>query len=492
MPHHLRAATRRTLGGLFALVVALAWLVVANGAQPAQAAWSAPHVTYVGSTTGFSSGGSTTTVSTAVPSGAQAGDTLIVTVTAERDLIPTLSGVSGLTPVQSANSSMSVQTGYKTVTAADLGDTVTATVTPATRRMAIVAAVYRGVGSVTHTTADAVTAPGTTVGSPAATPVRDNSVVVGIVNFVAVPSPHTTSFAVAGPYTERAETISTHPSAINAATLLADRTLSGGAGASQPGVTATSTLSRGRYFGSTIVLGPKTEREYRESLTPGVDEPTADHTGVLPDVPLNPASGVVTLSSPGLYENMDVQGRIVVTAADVTIRNVRVRGGSNTSNALISAVSSGVSNLVIEHVTLAPDVPDIAWGAGIQGHDFTVRFADISRTHDGISVSTPKSATAPFATDVTIQQSYIHDLAWWTAEEDGPANPGDTKTHNDAIQHNNGTGTVILGNSLHGAYARHWGHWHVQNPGIDPDVDDYVSVALGSLPEGRSTTCRTS
>jgi hypothetical protein len=487
MPQHLSVAARRTLGGLFALVVALAWLVAVDGAQPAHATWSPPTVTYVGSTTGFSSGGSTLTVSAAVPGAAQAGDTLIVTVTAERDLIPTLSGVSGLTSVQSANSSMAVQTSYKTLAAADLGGTVTATVTIG-RRMAIVAAVYRGVGSVTATTAGAVNAPAATVGSPAATPVRDNSVLVGIVNYVTSGpngAPYTTNFTVASPYTERAETISTHPSAINAVALLADRTLSGGAGASQSGMTATGTHSGGRYFGSTIVLGPRTEREYRESLTPGVHEPTADHTGVLPDValsPTTPAGGLLTLGNNALLENADVFGRIRVTGSNVTIRNVRVRGSSSSFGPLIQAWDSGVSNLVIEHVTLAPDTPDLRWGSGIHGHDFTVRFADISRTIDGINVAGKKAAG--YVTNVTIKQNYIHDLAWWTAENTNVVNPSDTESHNDAIQHHTGSGTVILGNSLHAAYAREYAHWHVQNWGIDPDVNHYVSVPLNSLPDG--------
>jgi hypothetical protein len=53
--------------------------------------------------------------------------------------------------------------------------------------------------------------------------------------------------------------------------------------------------------------------------------PDVETTGVPPGTPLTPASGLVTLSTAGqVYENKVLTGGIVVTAPNVTIRNVKV------------------------------------------------------------------------------------------------------------------------------------------------------------------------
>jgi hypothetical protein len=485
-PHLRTPASRRALGALWALVLALASLVVVAGAQPARATWSAPAVTFVGVNTGFSAGGSTPTVSAAVPAGAKAGDTLIVSLTTERNLVPTLSGVGSLTSIHAAvdANNLNVQTGHRRLEPADLGQTVTASVS-SNRRMSIVVAVYRNVGSVDSATAGAVSAPGTTVSTPSVTPARDNSTIVGVVNFLAhlTPAPRLASFTVTSPSVERADVCATHPTEWNPATLLGDRTISGGAGASQSGLSATSTMATGRYFASTIALGPQTEREYRDTyLVAGVDEPNADHTGVLPDVPLSTINGNVTLDDDDVLENADVVGRVSVIGSDVTIRNVRVRGSVTPTGdwAMITATNANVSNLLIEHVTLRPDTPHWNWDSGITGHDFTVRFTDISHTVDGINVFNT-AAAQPYASNVTIRQNYIHDLAWWTATSGGVVHPSDTETHNDAIQHQGGVGTVVVGNSLHGGpFAKQLGHWFVE----DPNAAEYETVDLNSLPGG--------
>ena len=62
----------------------------------------------------------------------------------------------------------------------------------------------------------------------------------------------------------------------------------------------------------------------------GFPDPT--HTGVRPGTELATTNGVVTLSEPGqVYKNKEVQGSIVVTAPNVTIRNVRVINTNTTT-----------------------------------------------------------------------------------------------------------------------------------------------------------------
>jgi hypothetical protein len=235
------------------------------------------------------------------------------------------------------------------------------------------------------------------------------------------------------------------------------------------------------------------ERERREALQLGVVEPDATNTGVLPDVALTPATGeIVTINGADtVYENKDVPCQLRIQAARVTVRNVRVRGACSAASGqpgagggLVVATHAAVDDLVLEHVTLRPERPHWNWN-GVTGHDFTLRFADISRTVDGVGVFNtrgPKDAAGrylPYASGVVIRQSYIHDLSWFTAPTPGIVHPRDTETHNDDIQHQGGTGSIIEGNSLVGRYARQLRHWRTTG-GTEP----YTTVPLRSLPDG--------
>jgi len=483
-------AMSRVRAGFTAGFLLLLLTVFAVPAQRARAVTSASDVTVVGVTTALSAGGSTGTVSAPIPAGAEAGDTVIVSVTAERALLPALSGLSDLVPVQSATdgSAITAVTAYQTLAAADTTATVTATVTTV-RRMSMVVAVYRNVGSVDVATAGPVAqAVGSTaVSAPSVTPSRDDATLVGLVNYLPGAAPWTTTFAPAAAWTERADVVSTHPSAWNAATWLADRALTGGRNAAQPGAAGTSSYAGGgHYFASTLALGPRTEREYRSTLVSGVDEPTAAHTGVLPDVARQPYTDAVdlTITAPGVYQNLDVRGVIHVRSSNVTISNVWVHGdkpGPLPRDSSLIDVLGDYSNVLIEHVTVRPDVPRTWWNTGLNGRHFTLRFADVSGTIDGVNLHSFTSAHEPRAVGAVLEQNYIHDLVWWTAATTGVVHPSDTISHNDAIQVLGGYGMVIRGNSLRaGPYAPQTGHWQATDPAAEP----YVSVPLHSLPDG--------
>jgi len=217
----------------------------------------------------------------------------------------------------------------------------------------------------------------------------------------------------------------------------------------------------------------------RSTLVPGTYKPGPSNTGVLPGVVRTVASGNVTLSTPGqVYENVTVNGRISVKAANVTIRNVLVNGQGQTPAAgLINCANAAVSNCIIEDVTIAPNTPHWTWN-GIVGHDFTVRRSDISGTTDGIEVYNT-SAAQPYASGCVIEANWIHDLVWWTAATSGVVHTTDTETHNDGIQHLGGTGTRIVGNFIDAAFSRQRGHWITTTL-----TEPYSSVALHSLPDG--------
>jgi hypothetical protein len=78
--------------------------------------------------------------------------------------------------------------------------------------------------------------------------------------------------------------------------------------------------------------------------------PDVETTGVLPGVARETVNNDVTLSTPGqVYENKTVNGTISVTAANVTIRNVKLVMDSGSDYGIQAfGFNSGVSNLVVE------------------------------------------------------------------------------------------------------------------------------------------------
>lgn len=178
-------------------------------------------------------------------------------------------------------------------------------------------------------------------------------------------------------------------------------------------------------------------------LTAGEYDPSVTTTGVRPGSTLTRKDGDLVITAPGTYENLDVYGFVEVRAANVTIRNSRVRGGVATaSKGLIHADSAAVSNLLVEGVELVPQFPS-RFLTGIQGHDYTARCVDVYQTVDGFGVFNRHLPGAPVR--VRIEQSYCHHLAYYSPE---PGQP-DNRTHNDCVQIQGGSGAIVRYNTLH-------------------------------------------
>lgn len=178
-------------------------------------------------------------------------------------------------------------------------------------------------------------------------------------------------------------------------------------------------------------------------LTPGGYDPDSTTTGVRPGSTLTRRDGNLIITAAGTYENLDVYGFVEVRAANVTIRNSRVRGGVATaSKGLIHADSAAVSNLLVEGVELVPQFPS-RFLTGIQGHDYTARCVDVYQTVDGFGVFNRHDEGGPVR--VRIEQSYCHHLAYYSPE---PGQP-DNRTHNDCVQIQGGSGAIVRYNTLH-------------------------------------------
>lgn len=127
----------------------------------------------------------------------------------------------------------------------------------------------------------------------------------------------------------------------------------------------------------------------------GFPDPT--HTGVPPGTELATTNGVVTLSEPGqVYKNKQVKGSIIVTAPNVTIRNVRL---INTNPYYAISVKNDddwdntQANLTLDHVDI-----DLGGGYQVKGIAFNGYTARNVLFHNGADC-------AHFGDNVVIENS---------------------------------------------------------------------------------------
>jgi hypothetical protein len=169
--------------------------------------------------------------------------------------------------------------------------------------------------------------------------------------------------------------------------------------------------------------------------------PDRDTVGVQPGVNLTPVSGTVTLSTPGqVYEDKAVTGSIVVTARNVTIRNVKI---VNTEPWYSISVKPGNSwegsdaNLLVDNVEI--DASGYMEIKGIAFNGYTLRD---SYFHDGADC-------AHFGNNVVIENNLCVDGpdanndAWPDAGfgcADGP--------HYDGFQSDGGSNITIRHNTI--------------------------------------------
>ena len=150
--------------------------------------------------------------------------------------------------------------------------------------------------------------------------------------------------------------------------------------------------------------------------------PDENSTGVPDDVTLTPSEALEITEDGTVVDGLHVRGRVVVSADDVVIRNTLVQSGTSLSPIQVTGEASGV---LIEDVEV-DNLGGTGIGIVLQG-SATVRRVDIHSAEDGIRVG---------ADDVTIEDSYIHDLSRMP------------EGHHDCIQIRSGRNVTIRGNSL--------------------------------------------
>ncbi|MHA3704911.1 right-handed parallel beta-helix repeat-containing protein [Jatrophihabitans sp. YIM 134969] len=169
-------------------------------------------------------------------------------------------------------------------------------------------------------------------------------------------------------------------------------------------------------------------------------QPTAANTGVPSGATLKPVYGTLVLNKAGTtYSNLDIHGRVKVTAPNITLANSIVRGDATTKlGSLVDCndPSSNHAGFTLRDSTLTAQYPSI-YQVGIVGHDFTVLRAEITRTLDGVHVVGGR---------VTVTGSWIHDTYYIPASQ----SPDHQYTHNDGVQVIGGSSITVTGNTISG------------------------------------------
>ena len=150
-------------------------------------------------------------------------------------------------------------------------------------------------------------------------------------------------------------------------------------------------------------------------------QPGASTTGVPAGTKLTVYSGDLIITTNGAtYSGLDVRGFVYIKAANVTIKNSIIRGRAATSDVgLVNDSSSAGTNFLITDSELVPQNPSVKID-GIKGANYTATRLNIHGTVDGAKI---------IGNNVTIQDSYIHDLVLYGYDPDqgGPS-------HNDGVQ----------------------------------------------------------
>lgn len=190
----------------------------------------------------------------------------------------------------------------------------------------------------------------------------------------------------------------------------------------------------------------------RDALVWGVDQPTADNTGVLPTSVYDPSrtvqAGNFTVATGNVsYVDYDFQGKVSVTSSGRKyFRNCKFFGesGPSTEQGLLHVTNSAATNVIAEDCDFIPTTPT-AYFTGILGHHFTARRCKIRHCVDGIGVYNTAAPTA--ALGVLVEMCYIADHSWFAtapSQTDG--------SHTDGCQIQGGAGMILRGNHFGGTH----------------------------------------
>ncbi|BDZ46235.1 hypothetical protein [Naasia aerilata] len=167
---------------------------------------------------------------------------------------------------------------------------------------------------------------------------------------------------------------------------------------------------------------------------PGTGTPKA---GVPAGTTLRLVTGDQTITTPGtVLDGLDIHGRVIVKAANVTIKNSIIRGtDAGGKYGLVDNMSGSVGLKIYDSEIVATN-PN--WTVnGIMGWNFELHRVNIHNTVDQVSIA---------GSNVLVADSWLHGNLWYANDPDHTDG-----SHDDNIETVVGDNIVITGNVLEGA-----------------------------------------
>lgn len=290
-----------------------------------------------GAASGNSGSASALTATAVMPAAAVAGDLLIIQVACERNtIIPTLSGISGLTTIKSeAGNGMTHIIAQKRLVSGDLGVTVTATVTSG-RRFALGLTVMQNAADPVwvHKANDLNTVGATTAIGPDGTTTVASSSLLALHNLFPNASPWIGAGTPESGWTEVLDNSSQFATAANGHVYAAlKNTVASGV---TDGHTVTYNIVKPEHFSSLAIMAPAAAPGV-VVLTSRTDVVELNYTGSTGTVSLAQTSGpAVTITQP-------------------TTGNFRVVMPSNRTAAIVLTATASGTPAATATVTIGPD-----------------------------------------------------------------------------------------------------------------------------------------
>lgn len=174
-------------------------------------------------------------------------------------------------------------------------------------------------------------------------------------------------------------------------------------------------------------------------------KPSNKNTGVSPNVTLGDFDGssLNLTSANTTYDGARFSGLPGLAAPNLTFNDCLFQGvpgqlGMPNSGGSVKASNANVKNAVFNRCTFRPATGSNA-SIGLVGHDFTLDRCDISGVVDGVRIYNGADPNGP--SGVEMHGTYIHDLSYYTPF----SGHSDNQTHNDGVQIEGGTGTLLSG-----------------------------------------------
>jgi hypothetical protein len=155
--------------------------------------------------------------------------------------------------------------------------------------------------------------------------------------------------------------------------------------------------------------------------------PGPSNTGVPAGTALTPSGGLTINTAGTVINARDITGQVVVNAANVTIRNSRIR-----SNAMW-AIDNNSTGLVVEdsEIINRPVAGQPNCHNGIGNSNLTVRRTEITGCENSLNIDSPGN--------VTFTDNYVHDL-----DISGPSYVWGNSPHTDGIQMGAGASNITI------------------------------------------------